>query len=158
MFLLAASSFFSPGVRTADAPRRFHSAVRPSVRSDVREDESSRLVAALAAYERAPTAEGSEAVWEALAGIERRIETLRAESARCAGSSRAEAEIERMELQRLCDEGTARCRATRNNLHRTLEALAALLHPSERAERSDGAACVLVKDLRTAPAVSDGLY
>jgi hypothetical protein len=69
---------------------------------------SVQLNRALAAYEWEPTPDRAAAVWEALAEVDGRIGELKGVVSRNSGGVRAEAEIERIELERLREEQLVR--------------------------------------------------
>jgi acyl-CoA reductase-like NAD-dependent aldehyde dehydrogenase len=73
----------------------------------------------VAAYEWEPNAERAAAMWSGLERLDEKLRELRSTVAREAGGRRAEAEIERIELQRLRESTMARITSTQNRLKTT---------------------------------------
>ena len=80
----------------------------------------------IAAYEWEPNAERAAAMWSGLERLDEKLRELRTLVAREAGGRRAEAEIERIELQRLRDSAAARITRTQNRLKTTRSAVDSL--------------------------------
>jgi hypothetical protein len=84
-------------------------------------------------YEREPTPEAAAAVWASFSSAGEKIAHLKERVAHTAGGARAEAELERIELEHTCDAQFARFAAVHARLqaaHEALDALAAATDPS----------------------------
>ncbi len=102
LFLAAAAIAGCRKVPTAEHPP----ATPPPnviVRTADLQGEDTQLERVLAAYEWEPTGERAVDVWNAFASVDTRLAALKVEVAQRVGGPRAEAEIERIELQRVRD-------------------------------------------------------
>ncbi len=102
------------------------------------------LVVALDGYERQPNADRAVMVWEEFSAVDAQLKSLKELVTRCAGGARAEAEIDRLELQRLRDEQMSRFGRLQRRFNSALAAFNALSNSVSNGEGIQDAASRLV--------------
>jgi hypothetical protein len=109
-----------------------------------RNGEPSDLITALDGYEREPTLEHAAVVWEQFTAVDSQLKSLKELVSHYAGGARAEAEINRLELQRLRDEQMSRFAGVQRRLNSALAAFNALSSSVRAGEGIQDAAASLV--------------
>ncbi|HEY2341560.1 MAG TPA: hypothetical protein VGH90_00960 [Chthoniobacteraceae bacterium] len=116
-----------------------HSAAAFPVASvDEGKEAQQNLVRTLEQYERRPTPELIAAAWEAFARIDSQLSALKRQVAESLGGARAEAEIDRIELQRWRDAQMERFSGAQRKIVSVMSALNSLSKVSPVGESNVG--------------------